>query len=246
MAFSWKIALTGVALLGLLAASELTALAGHGASLPVHRDTNALKPIKVMALGSSVAEGWVDPKGGGYLLRALKSYSAQSGYSYDLINKSQAGDWASKVLPSYPGWLKQVRPQVVLIAWGLLDDLNHKTPLADFRAAVSREISLALANHDVVLVATPPITRATYTQYARQEPLYASAELSVAKGFHSPNVYTFDLLSQMEAYLKAHHQTYVPYMADGWHPNAAGHTLAGQILDQDLQNTFGKLPIKFK
>lgn len=245
MSFTWKMGLAGISLVGLLAASGVMA-AEHGTHPVARRAGGVSAPIRVMALGSSVAEGWDDPQGGGYLPRAFKAYSEQSGYKYDLINKSQAGDWAAKVLSVYPDWLAQVKPQVVLITWGLLDDLNHKTTLSEFRAAVAREIGLALANHDVVLVVTPPVTRATYTQYARQEPLYASAELDVAKGFHSPNVYAFDLLDQMEAYLKAHHQTYKPYMADGWHPNAAGHILAGQLLDEDLNSAFGKKPIQFQ
>jgi acyl-CoA thioesterase-1 len=99
---------------------------------------------------------------------------------------------------------------------------------------------MALDRHAVVLIVTPPVTKASYTQYRTVEPLYLNNEMQVARSFHSPNVFVFDVFDQMKAYLVAHHQTYVPYMADGWHPNTRGHALAGRLLDQDLLREFGQ------
>lgn len=201
---------------------------------------------RAMAVGSSVAEGWDDKVGGGYLKRGIVGYSHYSGHLYTLFNHSVAGDTAEKVDGQYHVWLASLKPQIVVISWGGLDDANAKTPLAVFRATVHHQIALALANHEVVFIVTPPVTKASYTQYPTIEPMYLNAEMQVARAFHSPNVYVFDVFDQMKAYLVAHHQTYVPYMADGWHPNTAGHALAGALFLTDLQRAFGKGGIMFK
>jgi len=81
--------------------------------------------------------------------------------------------------------------------------------------------------------------RASYTQYRTLQPLYLDTEMQVAREFHSPDVYVFNVFGLMKAYLRAHDQTYVPYMADGWHPNARGHKLAGELLLMDMLRHFG-------
>ncbi|MCY0876520.1 MAG: SGNH/GDSL hydrolase family protein [Firmicutes bacterium] len=201
---------------------------------------------RVMDVGSSVAEGWDDKVGGGYLKRGVVGYSAYSAHDYTLVNHAVAGDTAEKIDGEYHVWLKTLKPQVVVLSWGALDDANAKTPLPVFRATVEHQVALALANHEVVFIVTPPVTRASYTQYPTIEPMYLNAEMQVARSFHSPNVYVFNVFDQMKAYLVAHHQTYVPYMADGWHPNTAGHALAGGLFLDDLQKAFGKSGIAFK
>lgn len=201
---------------------------------------------RAMAVGSSVAKGWDDKVGGGYLQRGIVGYTAYSHHTYTLVNRAVAGDTAEKVDGQFHVWLATFKPQIVVISWGALDDANARTPLPLFRATVHHQISLALANHEVVFVVTPPVTKASYTQYPTIEPEYLDAEMQVARSFHSPNVYVFDVFDQMKAYLVAHHQTYVPYMADGWHPNTAGHALAGALWIGDLERTFGKGGIDFK
>ncbi len=199
----------------------------------------------VMTVGSSVAEGWVDPKGGGYLNRAFRELSLATKVSYKIARKAVAGDYTTKVARQFPMWLREVHPQVVVISWGALDDIEAKTPIATFEQNVRMEISQALAAHSVVVIVTTPITRATYTQFQTLEPRYMNAEMAAARSFHSPNVVISDVFNQMKSYIAAHHQTYKPYMADGWHPNAAGHALAGQLLYVDLLRTFGVKPISF-
>lgn len=205
---------------------------------------NNYAPIRVMTVGSSVAEGWVDTEGG-YLARGFASFSAETDHAYVVVRRAQAGDTSTKIGAQYTSWLKTVHPQVVVISWGGLDDANAKTPMDLYKKAIHNQIALALAHHAVVIVVTPPVTRASYTQYRVQEPQYLDAEMAVARSFHSPNVVVCDVFDQMKEYLVAHHQTYQPYMADGWHPNSRGHILGGQLLLQDLLAHFGQNAILF-
>lgn len=206
---------------------------------------DAASNIRVMAVGSSVAEGWDDPKAGGYLTRTFAALNRDTAGKYVFFNKSVAGDGAPKVAAQYPKWLASVKPGIVVISWGGLDDANDKTPVSVFRAAVHAQIAEALAMHAVVMIVTPPVTRASYTQYRVQEPMYLNAEMDVARSFHNSNVQVFDVFDQMKSYLTAHGQTYVPYMGDGWHPNTRGHILAGDLLTADITAHYGKSPIRF-
>lgn len=201
--------------------------------------------VRVMTVGSSVARGWDDPIGGGYLARAFRSFTALGGAYYKVYDRAQPGAGVRKIVSQYPLWLKSVKPQIVVISWGALDNLHNKTPISVFRQQIHWEIQSALAAHAVVFIVTPPITKASYTEYPTQEPFVLDNEMNVAKNFNSKNVYVFDVFDQMKAYLVAHHQTYVPYMADGWHPNAKGHALAGQILYMDMLREFGSKTVAF-
>ncbi len=210
------------------------------------RTSTPTNTITAMTLGSSVAMGWDDKVGGGYLRRGFRAAAAQSGNHYVVVSRAQAGDWAGKIMPGdYTDWLNTVKPQIVVISWGILDDAHHKTPVSSFRATIHEQIQMALARHMVVFIVTPPVTRASYTQYKTIEPMYLNNEVQVARSFHSPNVYVFDVFDQMKGYIRVHHQTYVPYMADGWHPNTAGHALAGGLLAGDIMRQFGKTPVHF-
>lgn len=207
----------------------------------------AAKTVRVMAIGSSVAKGWGDvPSAGGYLVRAFRALSERTGVYYQVYNEAAPGASATRIGWLYPSWLKEIQPQIVVISWGMLDDAHDKTPEAPFEAAIRTQVQDALAAHAVVFVVSPPITRASYTQYKTQEPYYLHLEESAAESLHSPNVYVLHVFSQMESYLAAHHQTYVPYMADGWHPNARGHALAGALMTGDILRLFGGAIPSFK
>ncbi len=195
--------------------------------------------MKVMSIGSSVAEGWDDPTGGGYLKRAFASFSQYNHATFDLINQAKAGDTVVKIENEYAGWLKSIKPQIVVLAWGALDDLSNHTPMPVYKQQIRNEIMLALASHAKVFVVTPPITRASYTQYKVQEAQMVNTEMAIARSFPANQVYVFDVFNQMKNYIASHHQTYVPYMADGWHPNTKGHALAGQLLFNDMKAELG-------
>lgn len=195
-------------------------------------------PVTVMGVGGSVAFGWDDRTHAGYLGRAFQTLSQKENVTYHFVNKSIEGDGPTQMSPKYPSFLTSVNPQIVVISWGMLDDLANKTPIPAFKQAIHNEISMALNRHADVIVVTPPPTGASYAHDKVTETNLVNIEMAVAESFHSKNVYVFDLYRQMEAYIANHHQTIALYEADAWHPNTAGHTLAGQILADDLMQHF--------
>ena len=217
-----------------------------------HRQGDASTSTKtekesVLILGASVAEGWDDKTGGGYLVRAFKTLSGVSSTQYVVHNEAHAGDGVMQVVNSYPKWLSTYKPQIVVISWGALDDLHMGTPLSKVEAQVRWEAELALGQHAVVFLVTPPVTRASYVgKLAPLEAPYVNHEIAAIRSLHNSNAYVFNVFHQMKAYLVAHHQTITPYVGDGWHPNTAGHILAGNLLSNDVEKVFGHSPIAFQ
>ncbi len=221
------------------------------------RTASAIATERVMTIGGSIAKGWMDTgwqnwrKGwhGGYLTRAFATLSKNTKTHYTIYDRTIVGanarQLATMYAGRYPHWLQSVRPQIVVISWGGLNDALPKTPIGIYRRDIKAEILQALAVHAVVFIVTPPVTEAGLVTYRVAEPYYLNNEMSVARSLHSPNVYTFSVFNQMKAYLAAHHLTYKPFMATTWHPNARGHKLAGEILFQDLSRRFGSQPIHF-
>jgi acyl-CoA thioesterase I len=200
---------------------------------------------RVLVIGSSVAQGWRDSKAdGGYINRAFRAISDVSNNNFDVYDNAIPGKGVESIVDTYASWLDTVKPDIVVVAWGGLDDLHGKTPLGEFDEQIKWEINLALAHHALVFVLTSPISRASYTTYKTAQPLLFDNEMSMADSFHNPNVYVFDVFDQMKQYLIDHNQTYEPYMSDGWHPNAAGHELAAQLLVSDWSQVFGSGVLK--
>ncbi|KRW91092.1 GDSL family lipase [Alicyclobacillus tengchongensis] len=198
------------------------------------------QPITVMAVGGSVAHGWDDKTGGGYLARAFQTLTDEGPVSFAFVNKSIEGDGPTQMAAKYPGFLAALRPRVVVISWGMLDDIANKTPIPAFKKAIQDEISLALKANADVIVGTPPTTGASYGHDVQSEANLINIEVSLARSFHSQHVYVFDLFTQMKQYLASHHQSINQYSADAWHPNTLGHELAGEILAGDLATQFVK------
>lgn len=189
-----------------------------------------------MAIGGSVALGWDDKDGGGYLARAFDTLSSGNRTKFTLINKSVEGYGPTQYTSAFLNVLKTVKPNVLVISWGLLDDASNKTSISQFRQCILTEMTSALASGMYVLVVTPPVTEASYTvNMGLLEQYYMNNEISVAQSLHSSKVYVFDVFSQMKSYLNQHHQNIESYMADNWHPNSAGHALAGKLLAADMQ-----------
>lgn len=194
----------------------------------------------VVAVGSSSAAGYGDEPGKGYLTRAFDLLSQYKHANYQFVNDSWSGHGPTQDKKVFQLALQQVKPSMVVIAYGLLNDLHRHTPLPAFKQALHNEISEALSRNAVVVLTTPPATKATYTEFKDTEPLYIDAEIEVARSFNNPNVYVFNLTQQMEDYLAKHHQTWAPYNLDGWHLNPAGHKLAAELLAQDMNAAFQK------
>lgn len=234
-------------IIGLVVSFTVCAIIGARFGFVAGVQAEGARPVEedVMTIGGSVAHGWKDSESDGYLARAFHTMDVKTHSLYFIDDRTIEGANGTQVATRYTKWLQGINPQITVLSWGLLNDALPKTPVATFDAQIHSEIAQALADHSVVLMVTPPVTRATYTEYKVQEEMYADAEMKVARSFKSPNVYVFDVMHQMESYLVAHHQTYVPYMADGWHPNTKGHILAGEILAQDMLSTFHGKPVTF-
>ncbi|MCL6445251.1 MAG: SGNH/GDSL hydrolase family protein, partial [Alicyclobacillus sp.] len=196
-------------------------------------------PIRVLIVGGSIAAGWCDAPGHSYLTRALAAYAEQSGGTFEVYQRAVPGARVAGTPQRYVQWLKDIRPQVVILSWGLLNDCYAGTPPARIRTAVKDQIQAARAYHAAVWLVTPPVSAASYTVYRRQQATYVSEELAVAASLHDANVHAFDLFDEMKRYLEQRHDSYRKLMADHWHPNSAGHELAGQLLAHDMVRTLG-------
>ncbi|WP_188881370.1 SGNH/GDSL hydrolase family protein [Alicyclobacillus cellulosilyticus] len=221
-----------------------------GSSLRFARVTYHTRTERVMTIGGSVAHGWKDSEHLGFLRRAFIELTNHTPTAYQYIDRTIIGANGTQLDTMYKGkyetWLNTDKPQIVVIAWGLLNDARPKTPMDQFLLHLRNEVNEALAHHAVVFIVTPPVTRASYTQYPTAQQAYVDAEVKFVQDLNDPNVYVFDVFDQMKDYLTRTHQTYEPYMGDGWHPNTAGHVLAGRILYQNLIQTFGTQPIVFQ
>ena len=245
----------GASALGFVVSCSGGPLNASGAPMPVspppqhtvHGAKGGPQAETVMTIGSSVAAGWGDAPGmGGYLARAFRSLSAATKTNYRLASFAFGGVTGTQIANQFPKWLARVNPAVVAISWGGMDDLVAGTPMSTFESVIKTEIDQVLAIHAVVMIVTPPVTAAAAVNGLHKEPyLYFQAEIKVAQAMDNPNVHVFDVFDQMWNYLQQNHLSYTQFMADGWHPNAAGHALAGHFLFKDMLGAFGTQPIQF-
>lgn len=235
-------------------------LAGRMTALPVNaavpyrpseniKPSKALKQEQVLVIGGSMAYGWKDPNNDSYIQRAFDSLSKATATQYTVVNDAIVGasahGYASKHLEDYKRTIATLKPSVVVISWGLLNDIAQKTTEAVFQAAIRAEIAPALDARALVLIVTPPVVRANAT-YAEQKTMnYIAWEKDVVDSYRNPDVETIDLYAQMMQYLKLRGETYQPYYGDNWHPNQAGHILAGTLLENDILSDFGQGPLGF-
>lgn len=188
-----------------------------------------------MAIGGSAAHGWVDAKGkGGYLKRAFTTLTQETHTTYQFSNESTVGKGSPYYVKHLPPLLKKDKPNIVVISFGLLDNLYAKTPESKMDKDLQIEINDALRADATVILVTPPVTGASYEEFASTEAFAVQNEIKTAKQIASPRVHVVDLFTQMKTYLASHLLGWEPYAADGWHPNAMGHTLAASLLSADL------------
>ncbi len=189
------------------------------------------RKLTVMAVGGSSAQGYDAPKLDGYLTRALSTVSTTLNIPISFVNKAKSGDIPTMLAPQYDPLLHTVKPNVVIISWGLLNSIARRVPEGMFQRVIQSEVSMAVKFGADVWIVTPPVTPATYVGHdVKLERVYAYREILGARAVHSTHVHVFDLLNAMKTYLRDHHQSYKPYASNNWHMNKAGHVLAGQIL----------------
>lgn len=195
-----------------------------------------LSTVRVMAIGGSIAHGWDDTKTmGGYLARTFRALSNDK-TTYDFTNESSEGKGPSYYLLRMNTLLTKDRPNLVVISFGLLNDLYDKHPVSELDSDIVNETKDALATGAEVAIVTPPVVGASYVEFKSTEAEALKSEDQAVEALHNPNVHVVDLFTQMKTYLAEHNLTWQPYAADGWHPNAAGHALAASLLEADLKN----------
>ncbi|WAH35181.1 SGNH/GDSL hydrolase family protein [Alicyclobacillus dauci] len=193
-------------------------------------------PVRVMAIGGSAAYGEKDTVGnGGYLGRAMSTLSKKSRVQYDFTNESRIGQGPHYYVNRMTALLRQDKPSLVVISFGLLDDLYAKTRQSKINQDIIQEIMDALKVHAKVVVITPPVTGASYVEFADTEGPAVQSMVNAIRNLHESNVHVVDLFSQTKSYLASHHQTWKTYAADGWHPNPSGYALYASLLANDLQ-----------
>lgn len=185
--------------------------------------------------------GWVAPHHDSFVRRAFRELSQRTPVQYVYYNYAIPGYTARRYARQFPGRFERImqttHPGVVVLAWGLENDIGsrkHRDTALQFGAALHTEIAQALNAHAVVVIVTPPVTKNLATTAWLQVQPYMSEEFSVGQSFHNRSVIEIPLYQLMDAYLLRHHQTYRPYEGNSWHPNRAGHILAGHLLANAL------------
>lgn len=202
-----------------------------------HANSAPAKPLVVMAIGGSVARGWDAGPNKGYLTLAMNTVSKDLNMNIKFWNESIGGYTPERLNGYFARLMKAYRPNIVIISWGILNDLAAKTPKTVFQASVRQEVDLSVQMGARVWVVTPPVTKATYSgKDSVLEAVYAGYEIQAATSVHPEDVQVFDVLNAMKDYLVTNHQSVTLYATNAWHPNAAGHILAGQLLADMIMN----------
>lgn len=192
----------------------------------------------VMVVGGSIAYGWDGSVNDSYVQQAFQALSSSSSVQYTYDDQAVVDGSPLKINSSgdFKRWLAADRPQVVVLAWGLENDASAHATTSAIEQAIRTEISEAMATDAVVIVTSPPVTEAIDTTLHKTVEQYIEAEKADVNTLQSPNVHFVNLNQIMGNYLVAHNQSWQDYFGDSWHPDAAGHILAGQLLYSELND----------
>lgn len=188
-------------------------------------------PTRVLIVGGSAAHGWYDSTGPGYVERGILTFGDATGRAFWIRNRAIPGADAESVAGRYRHWLRTFSPDVVVLAWGVINDLNHRVPLVTFKATLRHQILAAVREHAAVWVITPALARVSVTRYRTLEPRYVAAEVQTARSVgRSKRVAVFDVFSRLRgAYRRG--ELSLPNVTLGrWHPNTRGHIVASRVL----------------
>lgn len=202
----------------------------HAAEHPSH---------KVLVIGGSMAYGYRDPHNHSYIQRAFERLADAQHAELVYVNHAKPGGTSVALARrgrTFEQWLKSAEPDTVVISWGLENDCKKHTNLQAFERTVQREIQAALDSRASVVVISPPVTEANATYFFADTNRYLAAEQKLVSTYKGQPVYFCDVLNQMRSNLAERGKTVQPYEGDGWHPNTAGHILAGKLLYADLKN----------
>jgi hypothetical protein len=190
-------------------------------------------PVPVLIIGGSAAAGWVDLTGPGYVARGVLGFGDGHGLDFRVTNHAIPGAPVvdGTVRRQLRAWVSRLGSGgIVVLAWGLLNDLRLHVAPSRIKRALERQIRIALGASDVVLLVTPPATRPSYVQDRYSEPRLVDLEIRVARSFHSRAVYVANVFSTEKRFLRTRGESYTPLMHGLWDPNTRGQKLAGRLL----------------
>lgn len=192
---------------------------------------------KVLVIGGSVAHGWDDKSGGGYLKRTFFSTFHDTYIDKTIIGGTSTMLQATAFKGDFQKWLTEYHPSIVVISWGLLDDAKARTPATSFKFYLYQEITQSLAQGAKVYVVTPPVSIVSYGRFKNAEQAYVNDEQAVVTSMHSPSVSFVNVFDQMKQYLVTHGLTVYDFGRNSWHPDSLGHAIAATLLTADLRRT---------
>lgn len=197
---------------------------------PAQAHVTPSKPVKVLIMGGSAAIGWGDTHDiGGYIGRAFQTLNNEGG-SFIVDNASHEGLTVPDGEPKLKTYIDQYHPEVVLLAYGLLNDIATNVSDAQLEESLKRQIQYAIDHGSQVFVVTSVLTMGDGDTFER----FTEDERKVALAMGNQGVHLVDLNTQMKMYIEEHNINLQSISADGWHPNAQGHALAGKLLADDL------------
>ncbi len=204
-----------------------------------------VRSVRAIIIGGSAASGWNDPVGHGYVERGLLAYAHAEGLHFIITNYGIPGAPTvdARVAAQYGQWLTRLGPHgLVVLAWGMLNDLRLHVKPAATADAIHAEIVSALHRGDQVLIVAPPLTRLSVGKWRSSEARLVRLEYRIAEGFHSPRVHLADTyFTEMQLWAQDHAQAF-RYMYNGFDPNLRGYRLAGVLLTAELERTWSTGP----
>ncbi len=196
----------------------------------------SIEHLRVMGIGGSIAEGDGATNKYGYLQMTFDHF--HDTYFNKAIYGANGTQLGTMYKADYPSWLRQINPQVVVISWGLLNDVVPDVSISQFNSYIQSEIQQALAKKAIVMIVTPPVTEFAYGSYGTKENEYDLEEVHYVKSLEDTNVYVFDLFTQMKAYIQHHNLNIKALSYDEHHPNNQGYQVASNLLVNDISKVF--------
>jgi hypothetical protein len=192
----------------------------------------------ILIIGGSAADGWHDSSGQGYVQRALRIFGMDSHIPEVTLQHAIPGSPMTNphIAAQYPSWLRSTPGGVVILAWGLLNDIRLHISIRKDYLTLHREMALALATGHMVILVSPPLTVPGDITHRVAELRLWRMEVVAASSFHSPDVHVINVFRPELIYIEQHRQDVEQYMSgSSWDPNTAGHILAAKFLIEGLR-----------
>lgn len=201
-------------------------------------------PKRIVIIGSSSAEGKVDPKYGGFAGR-LRVWHESIDQHNHVFNLAISGDTTSDMLNRLVPESAPRRPQLIILQHGLNDIIREGSkiaqvanPIFKFKENITSLITQGQSLGDVIMLSVYPINDSLTTPVSwksifylfEDAKIYATAAKNICKNLHIPYVDIFNQWLQID-YKKYLH-------TDGLHANSLGHKKIFAELVKELKRIY--------